>query len=218
MSEKPHDYYKRLYEAYAKMFVENIYNKSWRNCFFMSEKPDLQSKTLNIGIEVTSSLDSRIQCAHHAFNKYVDKKIDGKTLKKIVTKRDQNAICQTNPLMVGLDKNHDTQENNELNDLICSIKNKTQDKLPSYMHYKKNMLYIFTESSLFCEEEIKLVWNALKDIFLNVSLQFDFYFIDCIDKVFTLSADDGNVVEYNVSPEEMHKFTAEAERIAMEYN
>lgn len=215
MSKKPHDYYKRWYEAYAKMFVENIYNKSWRNCFSMKEKPDLQSETLNIGIEVTGSLDSNMHYVQHEFNKYVDKKINKETLEKRVKKVGSNVFFQTEPLAVGLNRDYDIQDSNAL---IRIIRQKTGDKLPHYSHFEKNMLYIFTQNSFFDEADIKRLWNELKDIFSDRSLKYDFYFIDCIEKVFTLNADDGSIVEYNVSQDEMNKTNEEAKRIAMEYN
>lgn len=215
MSKKPHDYYKRWYEAYAKMFVENIYNKSWRNCFSMKEKPDLQSETLNIGIEVTSSLASNMYSIQHAFNEYIDKEKSEETLEKIVKKAGSNAIFQTKPLAVGLHWDHDIQD---INGLINIIEDKTSNKLPHYRHYEKNMLYIFTQNSFFSTSDIKRVWKELKDIFFDRSLKYDFYFIDCIEKVFTLNADDGSIVKYNVSQDEMNKLNEEAMRIAMEYN
>ncbi len=215
MSQKPHDYYKRWYEAYAKMFVENIYNKSWKNCFSMQEQPDLQSETLNIGIEVTSSLDFNMHRIQHEFNKYVDNVRSEETLEKIVKKTSPDAIFQTKPLAVGLHWNHDIQD---INGLISIIEDKTSKKLPHYRHYEKNMLYIFTQNSFFGKSDIKRVWKELKNRFHNNSLKYDFYFIDCIEKVFTLNTEDGNIVEYNVSQDEMNKLNEEAKQIAMEYN
>ena len=53
----------------------------------MQEQPDLQSETLNIGIEVTSSLDFNMHRIQHGFNKYVDKERDtlGKYSSKLFT-------------------------------------------------------------------------------------------------------------------------------------
>ena len=133
-------YCKEFYEIYAKKTLEYCYNKSWENCFDETKEcPDLQSEQLDIGVEVTSSINKNERQINSLFNKYIAGQIDYQKMKnKIVflggyVSKFKNSVI-VSPIEGLCDfKNH-------IDELVDIIVYKTKIKLP---HYKKFSKFLF---------------------------------------------------------------------------
>lgn len=207
--KKDEKYTKKYFEIYAKKTLEYCYNNSWKNCLKNGENPDLQSKLLDIGIEVTRAQTKRDGKINSIFNKYIKKDIKYEELKKkieslggLVDKIGNKTLMSPTHGLIDFQ--------NHIHDLVDSIKNKTSNKLPNYKLFSKNMLYIFTFESLFTSSDIEEAFKKAELELSKLDLRFDQYYINCIDKIFIVDRDGKLLKEVLISDENLKKIKREA--------
>lgn len=208
--KKEEKYNKKYFEIYAKKTLEYCYNESWIKCFDVNkEKPDLQSETLNIGIEVTRALPQKNGKINSMFNKYVNKNIKYSELKNKVESLG-GTVYKIGKSTIMSPTQGLSDFKNHIDDLICAIKVKTIDKLPDYKIFSKNMLYVFTHEALFTQADIENAFKILNLELLEYDLKFDLYFINCIDMIFVVDMNGVILDEISISDEMLEKIKKEA--------
>ena len=193
-------YSKKYFEFYAKKVLEYCYDSSW-NSFEHRDRPDLQSEILNIGVEVTRSLERTEGKLDSVFHR---RDLDYEKKEEIIKKL--GGITYKNPTVM-------ITQGNSKNDIISSIKNKTKKLNEHYQIFNKNILYIFTGNACFNTSDIeesvsKSICETEKYI-----RKFNSYFIDCMDKLFVVEL-GGNKInkieEIIISGDTLRKIKLEA--------
>ena len=203
-------YCMEFYEIYAKKTLEYCYNKSWKNCFDETKEcPDLQSEQLDVGVEVTSSINKNERQINSLFNKYIAGQIDYKKMKnKIVflggyVSKFKNSVIVSPAEGLCDFKNH-------IDELVDIIVYKTKIKLPHYKKFSKNILYIFTGGELFNRDDINDVCLLLRKELSNCILNFDMYFINCTDHIFIINLEQGLLDELIIEDNMLIKLKSES--------
>lgn len=208
MYKNKQKYSKEYFELYAKKSLEYCYDNSWKDCFEKREQPDLQSESLNIGIEVTSSIPKRERQLNALFNTYQN---DGnykelnRMVKKIGGKLYRHKKCTILSPSAGL-----CDFKNEINNLVDVIVNKTIEKLPKYKKFAQNMLYVFTGQPLLNNDDVEELNNLLERKLLDCEMTFDFYFINCINHIFIINLGKKNISIVRVDNDFLRKIKFEA--------
>lgn len=208
--KKNEKYNKRYFEIYAKKTLEYCYNKLWENCFDVNkEKPDLQSETLNIGIEVTRALPQRNGKINSMFNKYINRNIKYSELKTKVESLG-GSVYKIGKTTVMSPTQGLSNFKNHIDDLVYAIKIKTINKLPDYKKFSKNMLYVFTHEALLTQADIEEAFKILNLELSEYDLKYDLYFINCVDIIFVVDMNGGILDEILVSDEMLKTIKKEA--------
>ncbi len=195
-------YNKTYFEIYAKKTLEYYYDKSWKNCFSVTEeKPDLQSDELDIGIEVTRVLQKRDGKIDSIFNDYISKNIDFERLENDINSLG-GFVCKIGESTVMSHSKGLTDFQNNIDNLIYTIKKKTIEKLPNYKNFAKNMLYVFTSQALYTEFDIKEAFTLLNQELCKIDLKFDLYFLNCFNKIYIINS-VGNIIDILTLEENM---------------
>lgn len=208
--KNPIKYSKTYFEIYAKKTLEYCYNDSWLDKLESKrEKPDLQSEELDIGIEVTRTLQTREGNINHIFNEFINKNKDFNIMKYEIESLGGEISKIGNSTVMSPTKGL-CDFKNHIDDLVESIKVKTIEKLPNYKKFSKNMLYIFTETALFNKDDITKTFNVLNQELPKENPKFDLYFINCIDKMFVVDVNGNILNEITICGDYLERIKKEA--------
>ncbi|WP_010241328.1 hypothetical protein [Clostridium arbusti] len=143
---------KDYYECYAKVVLEELYPKEFLN-LEITDKPDLETKNGEYGIEVTNARDKDQMNAENLYSRISYNKVRNVTralekIKKCGCKLEGGILSGK----VGTDSF----------DLILSAFNKKLKKLnrKGYRYFKRNCLFIF--SDIYADD--KMITKAVKDM------------------------------------------------------
>lgn len=203
-------YSKTYFEIYAKKTLEYCYDERWINKFESKrEKPDLQSEELDIGIEVTRTLQTREGKMNHIFNEFINKRKEYNIMKYEIESLGGEISKIGNSTVMSPTKGLCDFKNN-IDDLVDSIKVKTIEKLPNYKKFSKNMLYIFTHTAPFTKSDIVETFNILNQELPKDNPKFDLYFINCIDEMFVVDVNGNILNEITISGDYLERIKKEA--------
>ncbi|MGB4658282.1 MAG: hypothetical protein WBI07_03765 [Mobilitalea sp.] len=143
------------YESYAKVVLEEMFPNQFADLAII-DKPDLQNKNLDIGIEVTSSKNPKQQEAEALYVKWSYE--DNENKKKIERQIEKCGARLNNGILSGIPGHVN------FNRIYYEIKNKTE-KLGKYKTFGKQYLFIFSDLYATSDmrekalEEMKLIQN-----------------------------------------------------------
>lgn len=201
-------YDKRFFEKYALFSICHLLNIDINNFVDFCDKPDLQSKIYNLGIEVVQAITKHDGLTHKIINSYFGKGLSGT---KIISKinndnrkakfsgsiRISNGYAVISPTK-GL---YDSEKHREL--LVNKIEEKSI-KFKKYKHFETNGLYCFSHTGLLDEYDYKYIINACK------RSPFSIVFINCIDTILLWKAPFDKFVTCELSTEMLHKWKQDA--------
>ena len=180
----------RNFERYAMLVLREFYCKQW-SCFCYGpgvESPDLQCEKLGVGVEVTRAID-RAQGipAEIIFEYFGDwNRAKQKSWHSIRLWRDY-ALFSAKDSAYEFKIHLDTLQN--------SIKMKTEKLNRIYRIFEQNHLYIFTFNPALAQEEVAALWKALQVEAKGEVLQYDLFFLDCVDRLLVLERRSGHIRE-----------------------
>lgn len=140
------------YECYAKIVLEEMIPNQFVN-MLIRDKPDLQNKQLNIGVEVTSSVNPKQKEAESLYVEYSsrcneNKKKAEKQIEKCGGKLDGGVLFGIS-------------DNDNFNRIFVCVKNKLK-LISGYKYFAKQYLFVFSDiyaSSDMREEALKVMSN-----------------------------------------------------------
>lgn len=201
---------KRYYENYAMLSLERCYDKSW-NCFSVSgddepRSPDLQSDKLNIGVEVTQVLLMNQGVTNKIAGTYFGKQCEPEFIKNEVSRcfpkfkkyGGQLDVMNGTTAISHSAEGFTTKEH--FDKLSECILGKTINKLNNgkYRLFTNNHLYLFAHFDEIDEDYISQVMKEIDDKISNMSIKYDMYFINCIDKLFVVNRNSGVINKINI--------------------
>ena len=199
---------KEYFEKYAKMSLVDVYNKKLTNAE-LKDKPDIQDKENDIGIEVTRSELNQECLADSISNKIFDKELSIEEIKLRVSKKfktfngtigEIDGVKYISPFKGMIDYK------TKLDRIIHSIEDKTQKFEENYTKFNENDLYIFTNDACITYGDIeKVIYNKRID-----NCPFDVIFINCIDKIYMCRNKEIN--EIFLSDTQLKRFKIEAKK------
>ena len=184
MKSKKNDvlFNKTYYENYAKSTLQHIINCS-NNSFINSDKPDLQSEKLNIGIEVTRAVAKEYGRIQSITNKYFGKDYSGQYLRGKINKIIGYDLIHTVGGMAYWMYNFTEKETEDL--ILKAINLKSQKLNSGYRVFGKNYLYIFINNSMIEEDTLMHIISEYRN--MSFRIKFDKIIINAIDKAYIVS-------------------------------
>ena len=176
---------RKYFESYALFSLVNNYD-SMLEKMEKSDKPDLQSQYLNIGIEVTESINKKKGNERFHLNRFFGRNLSPNEVLRL--SNETEALKGKVEIIAGLavyshyDGLFDTSI---IFDAIRkSIIDKTSKLNKNYKIFKNNWLYIFSGTSLVEKYDLEIIYNSwpVDDVIHN----FDRIFINCYDRIFVV--------------------------------
>lgn len=200
-------YSKYYFERYALLSLIKCFGYKFEDILEENfESPDWQSETLDIGIEVTRALDEKDGELEHIIDKLFNKGFSGKEVKKIVkekhTKYSRFFRSKHNIAYCSVPYLYRT----EIKKIAKAITIKTKKLNKHFKAFKENWLYIFSDTSLCCEdipEILSLIKNDKKD------KQYDKIFINITDKILVVNR-NGIIEEVEVDGKTLKELKSES--------
>ncbi len=199
---------KEYYEKYAKISLVYVYNKKLINAE-LKDKPDIQDKVNDIGIEVTRSELNQECLADSISNKMFGKKLSIEEIKLRVSnefKTFNGALGKIEGVNFISPFNGMIDYKTKLDRIVCAIESKTEKFKENYIKFNENDLYIFTNDSCITYSDIEKVINDIK----IENCPFDVIFINCIDKIYICK--NKQIKEILISDNQLKKFKIEAKK------
>lgn len=164
-------YTKVYFEQYAKLSLALLYDKKY-SALQKNERPDWQSKDLEIGLEVTQGI-SKYQGMVNA----ISQTYGNDTPPEYIIESLQNDLAAHNTF-------YDLSES-EPDNLCLHIRNayikKTKKLNNHYITYSSNQLYIFTFQSMLVKADIQ---QCMRIDLAPYDINFDITFLNCQDKIY----------------------------------
>ena len=178
--------YKKGYsEIYAFLSLVYFYDKQLK-CLSLSDKPDLQSESLDIGIEVTESISKKYGNERFHINQIFGQKLSANEV-LILSKR-VKAINGKVRIIAGFatySHHSGLFDTSTIFEKIRESIHLKSDKLnKNYRIFKDNWLYIFTNTSLIEKNDLQTVFDYWPITYLNRN--FSQLFVNCIDRIFVI--------------------------------
>lgn len=175
-----------------------------------SEKPDWQSKDLNIGLEVTEALISESGRKRSIINHYFGIGSDVDFIKGQI--EDKYPEYANDFLVINgaaaFSEMCDMQS--KIEKVIESIEVKFKKINDHYMQFKDNWLYVFGPSML-CEKDIRVIYDNYKEFIAKYKITFNKIFINSLDSIFILNHEGlENII--SVSDECLKKLKIDSEK------
>lgn len=171
-------YDKHYYESYALLSLKHFWD-GYSDGFENADRPDLQNKNTNIGIEVVQALSED----------------EGMWRSKIIECNDTDDIDAINTLYNSkFDIKRHIEQILEKIDIKLKKLNKDED---GYTLFKTNALYIFAESDMIQPEDIRKIIQEVHKKFIHFELKFDILFVNAVDKLFVIKNSDISTIYFN---------------------
>lgn len=184
------DCYGNLYfECYAYTSLCLFYDHNLMS-LEKKERPDFQSKKLNIGLEVTRAMneeDGRFYGAEHEF--FYNKNMEIKPKYRATKDKDGQIILPKRELGIYKGIPYSSESVN-FSDTLEKINNRIVDKTRllnnGYQIFAQNWLYIITgDMEINLQPHIDKIFP--KEIDANMAAKrFDVYFIDCVEQLYVI--------------------------------
>ena len=156
------------YECYAKVVLEEIYPEEFKN-LEIKDKPDLQMKYCNLGVEVTNSVDKDQLKAEGLYTDIAYNRIRNMT--KAVAEIKKCGCKLDNGILIGKTSSSSFK-------LILESFDKKLEKLNSgnYKYFDKNYLFVFSD----IHTNDRMIMEAIQEMLQrqgNMKRQFDKVFV-----------------------------------------
>lgn len=139
------------YECYAKIVLEELYPEEFSN-LEIKDKPDLQTNSMELGIEVTSSIDKDQRNAESLFADIHYNRVRDKAG---ALKRIEKCGCKLEDFILVGKPGRDSFDL-----ILSSFKEKLKKLNEEYQEVKKNYLFIF--SDILADE--RMIIDAIRDM------------------------------------------------------
>ena len=189
-------YDKYFYERYALLAICYLLNLDSKD-FEHADKPDIQSKKHDIGIEVVRAISKDRALDINYINKYFGKGLPGREIVNAINREDKkgnfkgrvhsfDGVASISSKLYNFDIHRQSIDH--------EIKKKTM-RLPEYAQYDVNGLYCFADTGLFNEDDYPGLREACREG------SFDIIFIDCIDKILQWRRASSDIISEKHIPE-----------------
>lgn len=184
-------YTKEYYERYAINSLIKCYDSRLES-LEKSERPDYQSKDLDIGIEVTRAINNgeRLFRINSVFGKNVPAEERKKMYEKRFPKSIGEEIMVVNNCLVASETKHPISSNIYMDLIIRAILKKNNLLNNGYAKFNNNWLYIFSQSASLNEYDIECV---SRNIELYDKINYSKIFINCTDRIFVINNINSNM-------------------------
>lgn len=202
-------YNKTFFEHYARLMLIETYDPAYRG-LSVSDKPDLQSAELDCGIEVTQAIsETEGRCNFDVINRFKERGFGYEDIRFEVIRR---ASEQT-------DRPVNIPRENRLFDPDVTfnlVQERIVDKLEklnrNYRIYTMNGLYLFAETPLLSEFDIRLITTFIELAEEDYRITFDLYFVDCIDLLYVYHSQKRTLRVIEIPTNRLKWFKEEAAR------
>lgn len=179
----------RNFEKYAMSVLQEFYRKDW-SCFRYGpgvESPDLQCEKLGVGVEVTRAIARENGIPAEIIFEYFGDWCQAKqeNWHSIRLWKDY-ALLSPGDSVYEFKVHLDTLQN--------SIRTKTEKLNRIYRIFEQNHLYIFTFNPMMDREELKVLWQSVRNA-PGQEVGYDLFFLDCVDRLLVLHRKTGAVEE-----------------------
>ncbi|MDD2955717.1 MAG: hypothetical protein PHD67_05310 [Oscillospiraceae bacterium] len=194
----------RYFEKYAMLTLRCCYDPRWDSfvCGQGVESPDLQSRKLDIGVEVTRAITEQEGLAHRIVTDYFSRGMDEEAIEDEVRRRyprfsGEVRILDGVAVLTSLDglfrfKVH-------LSELAEAVEVKTRKLNQIYRLFGLNCLYIFTFTEKMGRRDIAAALAAAQPALAPWPRRYDRYFINCVTRLY-VAEPDGEIEEIPLSP------------------
>lgn len=201
-------YNKYYYEKYALLSVCHLFNLKTED-FCHNDKPDLQSKTHNMGIEVVQAISEYSGFINSLVNSYFEKGLSGEEIVESIKKNNttgqfKGTVESINGVAV-LSSSQGLCDKQIHKDLIIQKINKKSHKFKNYEHFKINGLYCF--ASDYDPDEFEHPWI----IDTCKKSAFSLILINCHDIILQWNRPSDCLIEHKISSEYLCKWEREAQ-------
>lgn len=172
-------------ERYALLSLVCCYDKDLSS-LIKSEKPDWQSRELDIGMEVTEALSFDDGRKRFVLSKYFCKGLDGNYVKDQIGQNypEYYSNIDVSGNVACYSEIYDM--NDKIRQVIESINQKTKKLNRHYTIFKNNWLYVFAPN-LFCDIDIPAICEGYQESVSKNKNIFDKLFIYARDSIFVLN-------------------------------
>lgn len=188
-------YDKNDFEKYACLSVCYQLKYDFKE-FKNLDKPDLQSKKYDIGIEVVRAINEHDGLTYSILGKYFGKGLSGEEVVRSVNDRNSKGkfkgIIKSENGVAIISSTKGMYDACKHRDLIVGKIKEKSDLLPSYTQYSTNGLYCFAHTGLIDESDYSAILKACQ-----ISA-FSLIFIDCIDEILIWKKDSGCFVKHDI--------------------
>lgn len=167
---------KEYFEYYAKYSLITSLDKKYSH-LNKDERPDWQSESLNIGVEVTRAIDKDIYLAYNMIDEYFGNVFISNHITEKIKERQQKYAEITN---FANSSYIDYDDIPNIDNLRKRYIHKTMKLNRNYTHYNQNMLYMFTFKSM-DEEEVRQCFHI--DLG-QYKYNYDKSFVNCFDRIY----------------------------------
>ena len=178
---------KEYMERYALLSLICCYDKDL-SALMKSEKPDWQSRGLDIGLEVTEALSCDDGRKRFVLSKYFCKGLDGNYIKDQIGQNysEYSSNIDVSGNVACYSEIYDMDD--IIRQVIESINQKTKKLNGHYTIFKNNWLYVFAPD-LFCDIDIPVICKGYKEIIPKYKIIFDKLFINARNSIFVLNSE-----------------------------
>lgn len=210
-------YNKRYLEIYAMLTLSKYLNLDL-DIENLKERPDLQSKELDIGIEVTQAITEQDGLYNALYQQYFGKGYKSKYIKKMIlkNKRFTGQIYEIDGKVYIAPSDETISADSYLEKLENSILKKLRKLTQGYTLFSSNCLYLYTNTYLLKPEDIYRFFSKLDTS--EFKLQFDIYYINCIDKIYLFNKNNHNFKEYDINIKDLPLIRKKALKLSKKFN
>ena len=197
----------RFFEKYAMLSLQYCYHTEWKGFAYGQgvESPDLQCEKLGIGIEVTRAVSRADGLSEKIMHAYLHKNQEGQIF-------GENSISIENETATVKALANDFQFKVHLEDLERSIRVKTDKLNRIYKKFPENDLYIFTFRAME-PGDVARVFAETEGAVNAFPIQYDFYFINCLDRIYIKKNGKEEIKTLELSSEMLRRLKQEAEKV-----
>ena len=197
-------YNKHYFEKYALLSICHLFNIHIEDFEKKSERPDLQSEALSIGVEVVRAITKHDGLTYSIADDNFGRGLSGEEIVASIKKNNNKGKFKGSVYRVGdvggISSEEGMYDSSKHRNLVSEkIKEKSQLS-KGYRHYRTNGLYCFTHTSLINETDYPYIIESCKGSSFNLIL------IDCIDTILQWNAPSDNLVKHKISEKNMHKW------------
>ena len=187
-------YTTRYFEKYAALSLIHCCDAAL-SPYIMSESPDLQYPSLDMGCEVTRAVSAREGRAGRQANDYLNQGMDDAYIKEQMLRQYPNFEGEVYVIddiaIVSPSMKNQTDFKIHIEKLHQSILTKTMKLNKNYKRFAHNHLYIFTFTSLMDETDIREILEQSNREIEMYEVKYDVYYINCIDALYTVDRISG---------------------------
>ncbi len=199
---------KYYFEKYALLSICHLCKLDIKE-FERKDKPDLQSQTYNMGIEVVRAITEYDGFEQSLINTYLGKGLSGDEIVASIRQnnsrgRFKGTVESINGIAVFSRIYGPCDANMHIKPVIEQMKNKSL-LYATYRHYKTNGLYCFVNTRLISEFHYPSIIEACRQS------TFSLIFINCIDTMLQWTATSDNLIKHKISSELLSEWDRSAQ-------